>query len=167
MQKGTWENSALIVINDVERTNFYVWCDGPFLHGKKLLHYLRASMIFGKCARYDEKWQLLVYVGEMSLNGKKARSASSMTLSVPQKNVFVKNFTSTDFLGPIRLDSWSYELWFKMGLCQPPEQRLLLPGAAWQTSWVFQVNKGSSFCMCCTLFQILDYPPFLPYTRSN
>ena len=38
----------------------------------------------GKCARYDEKRQMLVVRGsEMRLNGKKARKASSMTPCAP------------------------------------------------------------------------------------
>ena len=40
----------------------------------------------------------------MSLNGKKAGPASLMTLGAPKKSSG-ENFTSTIFLGPIRLDS--------------------------------------------------------------
>ena len=51
-----------------KRAHFHVLCDRPILHGKttaiskspfywmqKLMLYLRAPTIFGKCARYDEK----------------------------------------------------------------------------------------------------------------
>ena len=47
---------------------------------------------------------MVVYGGEMRLNGKNVHPALSITLGAP-KNATVKNFTSTDFLGPIRFDS--------------------------------------------------------------
>ena len=41
----------------------------------------------------------------MRLNGKNVHPALLITLGASQKNDTVKNFTSTDFLGPIRFDS--------------------------------------------------------------
>ena len=41
----------------------------------------------------------------MSLNGKNLCQALSITLGTPEKNATAKNFTSTDFLGPIKFDS--------------------------------------------------------------
>ena len=41
----------------------------------------------------------------MSLNGKNVHPALSITLGAAKKNTTVNNFTSTDFLGPIRFNS--------------------------------------------------------------
>ena len=83
----------------------------------------------------SDSWSVVVYGGEMSLNGKNVCPALLKTLGTPifmfcvtdfcwmgkptlylraptmlrtmhtPKNATVKNFTSTDFLGPIRFDS--------------------------------------------------------------
>ena len=41
--------------------------------------------MLGKYARYDEKWKLVVYGGEMRLNGKNVRPALLITLGAPKK----------------------------------------------------------------------------------
>ena len=95
-----WDWMALMTLG----APIFMFCVTDLFCLEKLLLYLKVLTIFGKCAGYNEKWQMLVHGGEMSLNGKKRAQRHQWRWGSP-KIALVKIFTSSDFLGPIRLDS--------------------------------------------------------------